>query len=241
VFGNDWDDPRTATPPVKVPDTKKCTVQVVDHKFANFDPATSSYAPPNECKGAWSKVVLRLDGAVQGRQYDRIGQLDLGDITIFRLSTPEPSVDGINWHVEKDVTSYLPLLKQQQEVKMWIGNVVNDTYTGIFDVQVYLDFYKTGQNAPAAKTADHVLPLADRHQDGGDTAGTLTVPRNTERLHAEVYATGSGGGCEEFWDTSAPVSRCPTRTSTPAAGPTRSCGTPSRRRAPSTSARCATT
>lgn len=206
VFGNDWDDPRTATPPVKVPDTKKCTVQIVDAEFKDFEPATSSYTPPDDCQGSWSKVVLRLDGAVQGRQYDRIGQLDLGDITIFRLSTPEPSVDGISWHVEKDVTSYLPLLKQPQEVKMWIGNVVNDTYTGIFDVQVYLDFYKTGRDATAAKTADQVLPLAERAQQGGDTVGTLTVPRNTESLHAEVYATGSGGGCEEFWDTSAPAS-----------------------------------
>lgn len=206
VFGTDWDDPRTATPPVKVPDTKKCTTQIVDAQFKDFEPAVSSYTPPAGCKGPWSKVVLRLDGSVKGRQFDRIGQLDLGDVTIFRLSTPEPSPDGISWQVEKDVTAYVPLLKRPQEVKMWIGNVVNETYTGIFDVDVHLDFYKTGRHAPAAKTADQVLPLASRVQEGGDTVGTLTVPRNTERLLGEVYATGSGGGCEEFWDTSAPAS-----------------------------------
>ena len=31
------------------------------------------------------------------------------------------------------------------------------------------------------------------------------IPANTERLLAEVYATGSGGGCEEFWYYAVPL------------------------------------
>jgi hypothetical protein len=31
------------------------------------------------------------------------------------------------------------------------------------------------------------------------------IPRNTERLFADVYATGSGGGCEEFWYLTTPT------------------------------------
>ncbi|MGH3447790.1 MAG: peptide-N4-asparagine amidase [Nocardioidaceae bacterium] len=205
-FGSDWDDPQTAAPPVQAPDTKHCTVTLVQHDFDNYDPATSTFTPPNRCRGQWSKVVLRLDGSVKGRQYDRIGRLELGGVTIFRLSTPEPSPDGINWHVEKDVTEYAPLMNQTQQVQMWLGNTVNSTYTGVFHIHVTLTFYKPGRGARPARTADQVLPLTSQTRDNGDLVGDLTVPRNTKRLVGEVYASGSGGGCEEFWDTSAPAS-----------------------------------
>jgi hypothetical protein len=86
---------------------------------------------------------------------------------------------------------------------MLIGNVVNQTYTGVLDVQVYLTYYP-GSPGNAGQPTD-VLPLADPHQDGTALVGDLTVPANTERLVAEVYATGSGGGCEEFWYLTTPA------------------------------------
>ncbi len=110
---------------------------------------------------------------------------------ILRTSTPEPSPDGIAWHVEKDVTRYSDTFRSRRDVEMLIGNVVDDTYTGVIDVHVTLTFYA---GRPAERTPDRVLTLADT-PDGT----TLTTPRNSERIVAEVYATGSGGGCEEFW------------------------------------------
>jgi hypothetical protein len=89
---------------------------------------------------------------------------------------------------------------------MFLGNTVNETYTGILNIQVYLTFYPTDRRHPAPATASDVLPLAAPGHDGADLTGTVTVPRNTERLLAEVYATGSGGGCEEFWYLTAPPS-----------------------------------
>jgi hypothetical protein len=71
-----------------------------------------------------------------------------------------------------------PLLRTPQPVVMELGNVVDDTYTGILDITVTLNFYTTG--------------------------ATLPLP-NTTRLLGEMYVTGFGGGCEEFWDTSAPA------------------------------------
>src|SRR5436305_203853 len=59
---------------------------------------------------------------------------------------------------------------------------------------------------PAPDSASDVLPLAAPAQNGADLTGTVTVPRNSERLLAEVYATGSGGACEEFWYFTAPTS-----------------------------------
>lgn len=176
---------------------------VAQAKFKDFTPYTGTYTPPTACgtPGRWSKVVLRLDGSVAGRQYDRLGYLDIGGVQMLRTSTPEPSQDGIDWSVEKDVTRYEKTLSKAQSVDMLIGNVVNDTYTGILDVKVTLTFYapepgtrtgRTGGSAP-----DQVIPLSDGNSV--TTAAQLTTPRNSERILAEVYATGSGGGCEEFW------------------------------------------
>ncbi|WP_026163013.1 peptide-N4-asparagine amidase [Kribbella catacumbae] len=205
-FGSDYSDPRTPAPPVAVPHTRHCSVEIVRNGFKNFDPYTSTYTPPAACRGPWSKVVLRLQGSVKGVQYDRLGHITIGSVGVFRTSTPEPSADGISWQVEKDLTSYSPLLRTPQPVVMELGNVVNETYTGIFDIVVTLDFYPTGLGAPAARTAAAVLPLQDQRREDSDLVGTATLPRNTSRLLGEVYVTGSGGGCEEFWDTSAPAS-----------------------------------
>ncbi len=160
---------------------------------------------------------------------------------IFRTSTPEPSPDGIEWSVEKDVTRYSDTFRRGGDVEMLIGNVVDDTYTGVLDVKVTLTFYAQGGAVKSAATPDRVLALQD---------GTLTTPRNSERVVAEVYATGSGGGCEEYWYLTVPdprpvllqggqglLARCRSRWTAnsrhsqpyqpcgPAAGPTPSSGT----------------
>lgn len=197
-FGTDWHDPVTAAPPIPKPHTKSCEVTVAEAQFKDFTPYKGDYTPPDKCgKGRWGKVVLRLDGKVKGRQYDRLGYLRIGGVEVFRTSTPEPSVDGITWSVEKDVTRYSETLGRDQQVEMLIGNVVNETYTGIIDVKATLTFYEQEKRgAVASTTPDRVLPLGD--------GTSLTTPRNSERIVAEVYATGSGGGCEEYWYLTVP-------------------------------------
>ncbi|MCS0600903.1 peptide-N4-asparagine amidase A [Streptomyces sp. LP11] len=190
-FGTDWHDPVTAAPPPDRPHTRSCQVTLADTQFRDYTPYRGAYTPPEGCGDRWSKVVLRLDGKVKGRQYDRLGYLHVGGVEILRTSTPEPSPDGIAWHVEKDVTRYSDTFRGAHDVEMLIGNVVDDTYTGVIDVHVTLTFYAGRPETPAP---DRVLTLADT-PDGT----TLTTPRNSERIVAEVYATGSGGGCEEFW------------------------------------------
>lgn len=195
-FGTDWHDPLAAAPPIAKPATKSCQVTLADTEFRDFTPYQGTYTPPKACGDHWSKVVLRLDGTVKGRQYDRLGYLHVGGVEILRTSTPEPSPDGIAWSVEKDVTRYSATFRSTQDVEMLIGNVVDDTYTGVIGVKATLTFYE--RRPAAAQTPDRVLtPAAD---------STLTTPRNTERIVAEVYATGSGGGCEEFWYLAVPDS-----------------------------------
>ncbi|WP_435844168.1 peptide-N4-asparagine amidase, partial [Streptomyces goshikiensis] len=162
-FGSDWHDPVTAGPAVARPGTRACEVTLAEARFRDFTPYRGDYAPPTACGPApWAKVVLRLDGKVKGRQYDRLGNLTLGGVEILRTSTPQPSPDGITWAVEKDVTRYRDTLSRPQPVEMLIGNVVDDTYTGVIDVKVTLTFYaaERGPGRPAAPdTPDRVLPL----------------------------------------------------------------------------------
>ncbi|MFJ2825382.1 peptide-N4-asparagine amidase [Streptomyces toxytricini] len=195
-FGTDWHDPLTADPPVLRPPTRACELTLAEARFRDFTPYRGHYTPPAGCgTGPWAKVVLRLEGKVKGRQYDRLGHLSLGGVEILRTSTPEPSPDGITWSVEKDVTRYRDTLSRPQPVEMLIGNVVNETYTGVIDVKATLVFHTAERHHPAPDTPDRVLPLK---------APAVTTPRNTERLLAEVYATGSGGGCEEYWYMTVP-------------------------------------
>ncbi|MDJ0463698.1 peptide-N4-asparagine amidase [Streptomyces sp. H27-C3] len=194
-FGSDWHDPVTAAPPVERPDTRSCRVTLAAAQFRDFTPYRGGYRPPEGCGKRWSKVVLELEGKVAGRQYDRLGYLHVGGVEVLRTSTPQPSPDGITWSVEKDVTRYSDTLRREQPVEMLIGNVVNETYTGVIDVRATLTFYAAdGRTAPAA-VPDRVLTL------DGDA---LTTPRDSERIVAEVYATGSGGGCEEYWYLAVP-------------------------------------
>jgi hypothetical protein len=206
-FGSSWDNPRTAAPAVPKPPTASCTTRIVDHAFVDYSTYVNTYVPPAACAGPWSKVVLRLDGAVAGRQFDRLGWITVGGVEVFKTSTPEPSPAGIRWSVEKDVTGYAALLRAPQTVNMFLGNIVDDTYTGVLAITVDLTFYAADRTHPAPASATDVIALAGAaHPDGQDQTGTVQVPGNAERLLAEVYATGSGGGCEEFWYLTAPSS-----------------------------------
>ncbi|MEV4439340.1 peptide-N4-asparagine amidase [Streptomyces sp. NPDC049577] len=203
-FGTDWHDPVTAGPPVATPHTPSCTVTVADTEFRDFTPYRGTYTPPKGCGDRWNKVVLRLEGSVAGRQFDRLGYLRIGGVEVLRTSTPEPSPQGVTWRVEKDVTRYAPVLRAGQPVEMLIGNVVDATYTGVIKVRATLTFYTAKGRVPQAHTPDRVLTLDGAHTEGAVYEGRLTTPRNSERIVAEVYATGSGGGCEEFWYLAVP-------------------------------------
>ncbi|PNS08712.1 peptide-N4-asparagine amidase [Solilutibacter silvestris] len=210
-FSDGHDDPRTAYPALshdgKGKGDSACTVDVLQHGFASFDPARATLDASRQCPGPWSKVVLVLDGKVKGRQYDRIGDIEVGGVTVLRTSTPEPSQQGIGWRVEKDVSAYAPLFAASQPVEMHLGNVINATYTGVFEVRVALKFYPVTADQRAIASADAVVPLDHLHEDGRDTVGDFVLPGNAERLVAEVYATGSGGGCEEFWYYATPAKK----------------------------------
>lgn len=209
----DYQDPLTALPPVSRPPTEHCTVTAMQHVFANSygQPFVGTLTPPPACAGPWSKVVLNWTAKSQGRQYDRLAGLWIGGAEVLRTSTPEPDPSGITWSFDRDITEFAPLLHQAQPFVVDLGNVVNDTYTGSYDVTVTVTYYRADRAHPAPKQADTVLPLAadgakpgwQDLSDGQNYTAQVTVPPNTAKLTAEIYARG--GGCEEFWWSNVPT------------------------------------
>ncbi|MFC1407838.1 peptide-N4-asparagine amidase [Streptacidiphilus sp. N1-12] len=208
-----YQNPVTALPPVSRPPTPHCTVTVMRNDFGNTissPPYTGTVTPPESCPGPWTKVVLDWSGTVQGRQYDRLAGVWIGGAEVLRTSTPEPTADGISWHLEKDVSSYIPLLRTAQPLAVSLGNVVNSTYTGVYRMTLTLTYYQADRQHPAARTADQVLPLSSDPAGAGwyslgpgqSAVKTVTLPRNLTGVQLEVYARG--GGCDEQWFDSVP-------------------------------------
>ena len=150
-------NPVTLDPPVKVPPTKPVTVTIADNAtFGNAPPAaTSTVALP---AGKWAEVVLDITGSEQGTQYDRLLNVYDGATQIFLGVTPEPTAAGITWHVQKDITGYLPILEGTQTFSTYIDNYTSSTDTGIPDVTAKLLFYPAGGGYAPAHTASLASP-----------------------------------------------------------------------------------
>lgn len=207
----------SADPPVPRPNQPACgTVQLLNQQaFEDFTPKAFSYAPPADCQGPWSKVVLSVDFTVTaGRQFDRTAEFFIGNVNIFYGTTAEPRTGSSviprispSWHVERDLTDLSAALRAAQPGQAILGNIVNSTFNGIIFANARIDFYR-GQ--PQQRVADLVVPLPD--QPGGafqliNTASQLTqsvtLPRNTEAAYLDVFAQSQIG--DEFWWSCAPT------------------------------------
>ena len=209
-----YQNPVTALPPIARPATPSCTVTAMQHDFANSygQPFTGTLTPPANCAGPWSKVVLDWSGSVAGRQYDRLAGVWIGGSEVFRTSTPEPDPAGISWHVDQDISSFIPLLRTPQPLVVDLGNVNNSTYTGIYHMTMTVTYYQADKHTPEAAHSDVVVPVSQSTSAAGwwgltkgqTASAAVTLPRNTESADLQVYARG--GGCEEFWYSNVPDS-----------------------------------
>lgn len=203
----------TADPDVPRPPGPSCTVTLFnDVTFNDFSARPYTYTPPRSCGTRWSKVVLEADFSVTaGRQFDRTATLWLDGVNLYFGTTQEPSAAvSPKWHVERDLTDYSALLTQTGNGQAIIGNVVNDTYTGVIHGSARLVFYPVSARTPAARVPDAVVPL------GSDPVGnttsldtsdsqltkTLSLPRNVERAYLDVFVQSQSS--DEFWYTCVP-------------------------------------
>jgi len=214
------------TKPISIPPGAReiCSQVLLQHTFGNTinDPPTlRSYTPPAHCAAQpWSLVVLRWHATCKGRQFDRISAVWLSGVEIFRTCTAEPTLQGIVWTVEKDVTRFASLFREPQLLALELANVVDDTYTGIYNVTLSAHFYGGGKppRDGASKEnyggiADVIIPFAETSplnggywfqlQNASDVqTQQIKVPRNAYRAVLEICVSFHGD--DEFWYTNPP-------------------------------------
>lgn len=95
------------------------------------------------------------------------------------------------------MTNYLSLFKEDQKLVFDLGNLIDDVYTGAFNVTLTATFFNAKNTA---KPADLILPVSkdeaaedmasvfDLSQD--KAVSSLTIPRNTKKAVFTVSATG---------------------------------------------------
>ncbi|MGH3169772.1 MAG: peptide-N4-asparagine amidase, partial [Trebonia sp.] len=122
-------------------------------------------------------VVLDITGTEQGTQYDRLLNVYDGATQIFLGVTPEPTAAGITWHVQKDVTGYLPIMTGTQTFATTIDNYTNSVDNGIPVVTAKLLFYPAGGGYAPARAASLADPsLAGDAVNETGPASPATAP-----------------------------------------------------------------
>lgn len=87
---------------------------------------------PTPCNddASWVFIELTLSGNVSGRQFDRLGSVQLDGIEVLRTDNPEPTPAGIQWAFTKEMNRYYDLFKQDRSLVFDFPNIVNNQYTG---------------------------------------------------------------------------------------------------------------
>ncbi len=213
----------TADPPVLRPPSTPCKVQLFDNlAFEDFNPKSFAYEPPADCPGPWRKIVFEGNFSVTaGIQFDRTANVWLGGTNIYFGTTAEPSPTlSPNWHVESDLTEYAPLFMSSQAGQVDIGNLVNQTYTGIIYGSADIEFYPLEQGGTQnPRPFDAVMPLTSTPgtvalASPTDTlSATFSLPMNIQRAFLDIYAQSQYQ--DEFWyacvpdDVAGELQSCP--------------------------------
>uniref|UniRef100_A0A0D9UY41 Peptide N-acetyl-beta-D-glucosaminyl asparaginase amidase A N-terminal domain-containing protein n=1 Tax=Leersia perrieri TaxID=77586 RepID=A0A0D9UY41_9ORYZ len=197
-----------------------CSTLLLSHSFGytyGRPPVTAAYAPPSCLGGGAASValaVLEWSADCRGRQFDRIFGVWLSGAELLRSCTAEPRATGIVWSVSRDVTRYASLLAEPGEIAVYLGNLVDSTYTGVYHANLTLHLYfhpapppSPPQQADLIVPISRSLPLNDGQwlaiQNGTDVQGKkIAIPSNTYRAVLEVFVSFHSN--DEFWYTNPP-------------------------------------
>ncbi|AQK85713.1 Peptide-N4-(N-acetyl-beta-glucosaminyl)asparagine amidase A-like precursor [Zea mays] len=185
--------------PRSPPGASTCVLPVLSYSFANTygtPPAKAAYAPPAECPAPWSLVVLSFSVAIAGDQYDRVAAVWLDGAELLRTTTAEPTTDGVRWTIHKDVTRYSALLRSPRggELSVMLENLVNDVYTGVYNVSVSLEFH----GVPAYLGDAGSSSAAGSAEPGGQA--TLKLPASYFQPADLILPISEGmGSSNGFW------------------------------------------
>ena len=172
-----------------------------------------------------------FSAAYAGDEYDRVAAVWLDGRELLRTTTAEPTPEGVRWTVRKDVTRYSSLLRSPPSgvLSVMLENLVNDQYTGVYNVTVSLEFHGTppylrsevisdSSHKPKLPEsyfqapADLILPISEatggsgywfRIQNSSDSRSTpVTIPTSTYRAVLEVFVSPHSN--DEFWYSNPP-------------------------------------
>ncbi|GLT25994.1 hypothetical protein SLA2020_010880 [Shorea laevis] len=214
------------TKPIRLPKTQPCVYPILHHDFGyayGKSPVLANYTPPCHCLSHdFSKIVLEWNATCEGRQFDRIFGIWLDGIELLRSCTAEPRATGIVWSVKKDITRYYSLLVKNgtQSLAVYLGNLVDQTYTGVYHVDITVYYYPTEKKfndfesnlenlaSGYGSRADLILPISWNFplndglwfeiENSTDTEWKeIKIPQNVFRAVLEVYV--SFHESDEFW------------------------------------------
>lgn len=204
-----------ANPPVPVPGTKPCTVQLFPEQRFGAKGANNrmgavahafSYQPPAACKGPWAKVVLKADFSVDpGNQYDRTASIWLDGVNLYFGTTEEPSRKfGPSWQIERDLTDYTSLLRKPGKGVALINNWVDSRRRSYIHASARLLFYPADARFPAPRTPNDIYPLnspnnlpANLQTGESELVRKIDFPRNTTCVYMDVFPQSQFR--DEFW------------------------------------------
>ncbi|KAL0857540.1 hypothetical protein Bca101_062694 [Brassica carinata] len=202
-------------PPVLADSPPPCSHHILHHEFGftyGKPPVLANYTLPSHCPSLeFSKIVLEFRSTCRGRQFDRIFGVWLDGVELLRSCTAEPRPNGIVWSVEKDVTRYRSILVNKNETQIlavYLGNLVDKTYTGVYHVDVIFHYYPSSSGYYSSPQADMILPVSRNLplNDGlwfeivslnDSSYKEFKIPRNVYRAVLEVYV--SFHEKDEFW------------------------------------------
>ncbi|KAK6132602.1 hypothetical protein DH2020_033704 [Rehmannia glutinosa] len=210
------------TKPIPLPKTKPCSYLILQHEFAYTYTKPQFSSTTNPLQIAHFTTIsqksfsngLRLQ---KGRQFDRIFGVWVGGVEILRSCTAEPRRNGIVWTVKKDITRYYSLLMKKQSLAVYMGNVVNSKYTGVYHVNLTFHFYPPEENYSHNEVnsgdgfgsrADLILPISrnlplndglwfEIENSTDVVKKEFKIPQNAYRAVLEVYV--SFHEIDEFW------------------------------------------
>uniref|UniRef100_A0A5B6YKJ0 Peptide N-acetyl-beta-D-glucosaminyl asparaginase amidase A N-terminal domain-containing protein n=1 Tax=Davidia involucrata TaxID=16924 RepID=A0A5B6YKJ0_DAVIN len=204
------------TKPIKLPRTKPCSYLILQHDFGytyGKPPVLAKYRPPSNCPSHnFAKIVLEWKATCKGRQFDRIFGVWLGGVELLRSCTAEPRATGIVWTVKKDITRYYSLLMTNQTLAVYLGNLVDSTYTGVYLVNITIHFYPAEEHYNLVNGypsgADLILPISrnlplndglwfEIENSTDIESKEFKIPQNAYRAVLEVYVSFHEN--DEFW------------------------------------------
>ena len=120
---------------------KLLTEQEFGHTWGKL--VTKSFNP-KDIPADYNFIEMTLDVSISGTQYDRLINMYLNDIMIWRSSTIEPlNKQKTTSRVTKDITKYITLFKNEKEIelKFQLDNIIAGELDGIFTVDLKIDYY----------------------------------------------------------------------------------------------------